>query len=44
VLSAYCEVLTFPVFGQTDAIGSVMRKKIKHLTDPLKQQLTILRN
>ena len=44
VLSGYCEILTFPVFGQTDAIGSVMRKKIKHLTDPLKQQLAILRN
>jgi len=44
VLSGYCEVLTFPVFGQTDAIGSVMRKKIKHLTDPLKQQIDILRN
>jgi len=43
MLSAYCEILTFPVFGQTDAIGSVMRKKIKHLTDPLKQQLSILR-
>ena len=44
VLSAFSEILTFPVFGQTDAIGSVMRKKIKHLTDPLKQQLNILRN
>jgi hypothetical protein len=44
ILSAYCEILTFPVFGQTDAIGSVMRKKIKHLTDPLKQQLAILRH
>jgi len=43
ILSAYCEVLCFPVFGQTDAIGSVMRKKIKHLTEPLKQQLAILR-
>jgi hypothetical protein len=44
ILSGYCEVLTFPVFGQSDAIGTVMRKKIKHLTDPLKQQVTILRN
>jgi len=44
VLSGYCEELTFPVFGQTDAIGSVMRKRIKHLTDPLKQQINILRN
>jgi hypothetical protein len=44
VLSAYCEELTFPVFGQTDAVGSVMRKRIKHLTDPIKEQTRILRS
>lgn len=44
VLSGYCEQLLFPVFGQTDAVGSVMRKKIEHLTTPLKQQLAILRS
>jgi len=44
ILSAYCEELTFPVFGQTDAIGSVMRKRIKHLTDPILQQIQILRS
>jgi hypothetical protein len=44
VLSGYCEELTFPVFGQTDAVGSVMRKRIKHLTDPIKLQTKILRN
>jgi len=44
VLSGYCEELTFPVFGQTDAIGSVMRKRIKHLTDPIKEQTKILRS
>ena len=44
ILSGYCEELTFPVFGQTDAIGSVMRKRIKHLTDPIKEQTKILRN
>jgi len=44
VLSGYCEELTFPVFGQTDAVGSVMRKRIKHLTDPIKAQTKILRN
>lgn len=43
VLSGYCEELCFPVFGQTDAVGSVMRKKIKHLTDPIKEQIAILR-
>ncbi len=44
ILSGYCEELTYPVFGQTDAIGSVMRKRIKHLTDPIKEQTKILRN
>lgn len=44
VLSGYCEELTFPVFGQTDAVGSVMRKRIKHLTDPIKEQTGILRS
>ena len=44
LLSGYCEELTFPVFGLSDAIGSVMRKRIEHLTSPLKQQLAILRS
>jgi len=44
ILSGYCEELTFPVFGQTDAVGSVMRKRIKHLTDPIKAQTKILRS
>lgn len=44
VLSGYCETLLFPVFGQTDAVGSVMRKKIAHLVEPLQQQLKILRS
>lgn len=44
VLSGYCEELTFPVFGQTDAVGSVMRKRIKHLTDPIKKQTAVLRS
>lgn len=44
VLSGYCEELTFPVFGQTDAVGSVMRKRIKHLTDPIKVQTSVLRS
>jgi len=44
VLSGYCEELTFPVFGQTDAVGSVMRKRVKHLTDPIKEQTKILRS
>lgn len=44
VLSGYCEELTYPVFGQTDAIGSVMRKRIKHLTDPIKAHTQQLRS
>ena len=44
LLSGYCEELAFPVFGLSDAIGSVMRKRIEHLTTPLKQQLAILRS
>lgn len=44
LLSGFCEELTFPVFGLSNAIGSVMRKRIEHLTTPLKQQLAILRS
>lgn len=44
VLSGYCEELTFPVFGQTDAVGSVMRKRIKHLIDPIKVHTQVLRS
>jgi len=44
VLSGYCEELIFPVFGQTDAVGSVMRKRIKHLTGPIKEQTKILKS
>ena len=43
ILSGYSEILLFPVFGQSDAIGSLMRKKIAHLVAPLQQQLKILR-
>ncbi len=43
VLSGYCEELLVPVFSQTDAVGSLMRKKIEYLTQPLKRQLAVLR-
>jgi hypothetical protein len=36
--------LVNPVFARSDAIGTVMRKKIKHITDPVFEQLTILQN
>lgn len=37
------ETLVNPIFARTDAIGSVMRKKIVPVTGPLKQQLDQLR-
>ena len=39
LLSMVSESLLDPVFGVTDAIGSVMRKRIEHLTTPLIQEL-----
>ncbi len=41
-LSMVNESLLDPVFGVTDAIGSVMRKRIAHLTGPITQQLKLL--
>lgn len=42
-LSMVSESLLDPVFGVSDAIGSVMRKRIVHLTDPILNQLNILK-
>ena len=42
VLSCLSVKLINPVFSQTDAIGTMMRKKIKHITDPIVDQLHIL--
>ena len=42
-LSMVSEALLDPVFGVSDAIGSVMRKRISHLTDPILKQLNILK-
>ncbi|MCW8922410.1 MAG: sulfur reduction protein DsrS [Gammaproteobacteria bacterium] len=42
VLSCLSVALINPVFSQTDAIGTMMRKKIKHITDPVLDQLSIL--
>ena len=41
-LSMVGETLLDPVFGVSDAIGSVMRKRISHLTDPILEQLNLL--
>ena len=42
VLSMVDEPLLNPVFSRTDAIGTVMRKKLKPITEPLQEQLQIL--
>tara|TARA_R110002049_G_scaffold182041_2_gene349622 strand:- start:47782 stop:48882 length:1101 start_codon:yes stop_codon:yes gene_type:complete len=42
-LSMVSETLLDPVFGVSDAIGSVMRKRISHLTDPILMQLNTLK-
>ena len=41
-LSMISETLLDPVFGVSDAVGSVMRKRIAHLTDPILEQLQAL--
>lgn len=43
ILSMVSEQLLAPVFGQTDAIGSVMRKKLSHITTVMLEQLSLLR-
>ena len=42
VLSWVGESLVNPIFARTDAIGSVMRKKIEPVTLPIRQQLAQL--
>jgi len=42
-LSMVSETLLDPVFGVTNAIGSVMRKRIAHLVDPILTQLNQLK-
>jgi hypothetical protein len=42
VIAQLGEVTLFPIFGLTDALGSVMRKKLKPLTDPLREHLKLL--
>ena len=44
VLACLSVKLVNPIFARSDAIGTVMRKKIKPVTDPIVQQLQILRN
>ena len=42
ILAMVSEQLLAPVFGQTDAIGSVMRKKLSHITTVMLEQLSLL--
>ena len=44
VLACLSVKLVNPIFSRTDAIGTVMRKKIKPVTDPVFEQLQILRS
>ena len=41
-LSLINESLTGPIFSRTDAIGSLMRKKIDHITSPLLNEISFL--
>lgn len=43
ILACLSVKLVNPIFARTDAMGTVMRKKIKPVTDPVLQQLRILR-
>ena len=43
ILSLIDECLLSPVFSRTDAIGSLMRKKIDHITSPLLKEISVLR-
>ena len=44
VLACLSVKLVNPIFSRSDAIGTVMRKKIKPVTDPVFEQLKILRD
>ena len=44
VLSMVDEPLVNPIFSRTDAIGTVMRRKLKPVTEPLQQYIDRLRN
>ncbi|MFV1985153.1 MAG: DsrS, partial [Thiohalomonadales bacterium] len=44
ILSLIDESLLTPVFSRTDAIGSLMRRKIDHIISPLLKEIVSLRN
>ncbi len=43
VMACLSVKLVNPIFARSDAIGTVMRKKIKPVTDPMLEQLKVLR-
>jgi hypothetical protein len=43
ILALLGESVLNPVFSRTDAIGTVMRKKLKPLTEPIHEQINILK-
>lgn len=43
-LAMLAEPVLDPVFSRTDAIGTVMRKKLKPVTEPIHEQIKILRH
>ncbi|MCW8986878.1 MAG: sulfur reduction protein DsrS [Gammaproteobacteria bacterium] len=43
ILSLIDEALVIPVFSRTDAIGSLMRKKLDHIVSPLLKEISILK-
>lgn len=44
VMACLSVKLVNPIFARTDAIGTVMRKKIKPITDPVLEQIYMLRS
>jgi len=44
VLALLGEAVLNPVFSRTDAIGTVMRKKLKPVTGPIQEQIDILKS
>jgi hypothetical protein len=43
ILALLGESVLNPVFSRTDAIGTVMRKKLKPLMEPIHEQINILK-
>ena len=44
VLACLSVKLVNPIFARTDAIGTVMRKKLKPVTEPIHEQIAVLRS